>query len=185
MGAPPQEPSPLQTRRLDLRQPTADDAPALFSIFGDPGVTRYWSHPAFTEPAQAESLVTEILSLAAEGSLYQWVVALRASGEVVGTCTLARIDRMHRRAELGYALGRVHWGRGLASEAVAAVMRYAFERLDLHRLEADVDPRNAASLRLLERFGFRPEGLLRERYHVAGEIQDAAIHGLLRTEWTG
>jgi RimJ/RimL family protein N-acetyltransferase len=112
-------------------------------------------------------------------------VSLRTSGEVVGTCTLARIDRQHRRAELGYALGRAHWGSGLAAEAVGAVIRYAFESLDLHRLEADVDPRNGPSLRLLERFGFRSEGLLRERYHVAGEIQDAAIYGLLRSEWPG
>ena len=64
-------------------------------------------------------------------------------------------------------------------------MQFAFEELGLHRVEADVDPRNARSLRLLERLGFQQEGLLRERYHVSGEIQDAALLGLLRTDWSG
>ena len=60
---------------------------------------------------------------------------------------------------------------------------YAFEVLDLHRIEADVDPRNAASIRTLERLGFQREGYLRERWQVNGEIQDALFYGLLRPDW--
>lgn len=68
---------------------------------------------------------------------------------------------------------------------MAALIRFAFEQLDLHRLEADPDPRNAASIRILERQGFKHEGLLRERYFLDGVPQDAAYYGLLRREWTG
>lgn len=68
-------------------------------------------------------------------------------------------------------------------EALTALLDFAFGALDLHRLEADVDPRNAASVRTLERLGFRREGYLRERWLVGGEIQDALFYGLLRREW--
>jgi ribosomal-protein-alanine N-acetyltransferase len=72
-------------------------------------------------------------------------------------------DGSQRRAELGYILGREHWGRGFAGEAQRRAIDFAFEDLGLHRLEADTHPDNAASLRSLERLGFRREGLLRER----------------------
>jgi ribosomal-protein-alanine N-acetyltransferase len=101
---------------------------------------------------------------------------------VIGTCTLASISRAHQRAELGYAIVRSHWRQGYASEVATAMVRFAFNTLDLHRLEADVDPRNIPSTHVLERLGFRKEGYLRERYHMNGEIQDAVLFGLLRHE---
>ena len=102
---------------------------------------------------------------------------------MVGTCTLAQLSPEHRRAEVGYALARAVWGRGYLAEVLPALLTFAFDTLDLHRVEADVDPRNAPSIRALERLGFRREGHLRERYHVAGEVQDAVLYGLLRREW--
>ena len=76
------------------------------------------------------------------------------------------------------------WGRGLAHEALTALLNHAFGAMGLHRLEADIDPRNAASIRSVERLGFKLEGRLRERYFLAGEIQDSVIYGLLAPEWT-
>jgi RimJ/RimL family protein N-acetyltransferase len=163
-----------------LRWLTEQDVPALFAIFSDPVVVRYWSHAPFTELDAAKKLLTDIHQLSGEGTLYEWGIALSATDEVIGTCTLASIDRRHRRAEIGFALAARAWGHGYAREAVARLIEHAFGTLDLHRLEADVDPRNEASLRLLERLGFVREGYLRERYHVNGEIQDSVLLGLLR-----
>jgi RimJ/RimL family protein N-acetyltransferase len=70
-------------------------------------------------------------------------------------------------------------------EALGALLNFAFDSLNLHRLEADVDPGNLSSVKTLERLGFRREGYLRERWHVGGEIQDALFYGLLRREWPG
>jgi RimJ/RimL family protein N-acetyltransferase len=92
-------------------------------------------------------------------------------------------DLDNRRAELGYALGREHWGKGYMQEALRALLDYSFNELNLHRLEADVDPRNASSIRTLEKLGFRQEGYLRERWLVGGGIQDSLFYGLLRSEW--
>lgn len=134
--------------------------------------------------AEARSLLDEIHACFAAKSLFQWGVARREDDRVIGTCTLYHLDRRNRRAEIGFALAREHWGRGLMQEALVALLGYAFDTLTLHRIEADVDPRNAASLRLLERLGFVREGFLRERWLVGGAVQDSVILGLLRLEWS-
>jgi len=104
---------------------------------------------------------------------------------VIGTCTLARLDATHGIAEVGFALARDSWRRGYMKEALPLLVDFAFSRLGLRRLEADVDPRNVASLRLLERLGFRREGLLRERYCMNAELQDAVLLALLGRDWRG
>jgi RimJ/RimL family protein N-acetyltransferase len=173
----------LTASRVALRSLREGDAPALLEVFGDPEVARYWSSPPWTGLDAAARLVAETHERLRARTLFQWGVARRGDDVVIGTCTLLRPEPRHRRAEIGFALGRRSWGRGLGSEAVATLIGFAFGPLSLHRLEADVDPRNGRSLRLLERAGFRREGLLRERYHVAGEIQDTVFLGLLRREW--
>jgi RimJ/RimL family protein N-acetyltransferase len=96
---------------------------------------------------------------------------------------LFQIDAANRRAEVGFGLCSEFWRQGYMREALAALVRFAFGTLGLRRLEADVDPRNENSLRLLDRLGFRREGLLRERWNVGDEIQDSAFLGLLAGEW--
>ena len=173
----------LDTPRLSLRAPVDADVPALFAIFRDPEAMRYWTTPAMTDVAEAEALLNDIQRHAQAETLFQWGIARREDDEVIGTSTLFRIDREHRRCELGYILRRDHWGRGLAHEALTAVVNHAFGTLGLHRLEADIDPRNAASIRSVERLGFTLEGHLRERYFVGDEIQDSLIYGLLAPAW--
>ncbi len=173
----------IATARLCLRWLTPADVPALFAVFGDPETCRYLSRPALPDLAGAASLLAEIEACFAAGSLFQWGIALRETHEVIGTFTLAGITHVHRRAEVGYAMRRAHWGRGYMAEVLPTMVSHAFGALDLYRLEADVDPRNGASIRALERVGFRREGHLRERYRVNGEAQDSLMFGLLRREW--
>ena len=175
----------LGTDRLVLRALAPSDAPALFTIFGDSAVCRYWSRPALTDLHAATELQAEIARHFAARTLFQWGIAERATGAIVGTCTLAALSSEHRRAEVGFALAQAVWGRGYIAEALAALIGFAFDVLDLHRLEADVDPRNARSIRALERAGFTREGYLRERYFLHEELQDAIVYGLLRREWVG
>jgi RimJ/RimL family protein N-acetyltransferase len=152
-------------------------------VFGDPAVMRYWSSAPLTDLAAAKALLQEIHDYFTRGELFQWGIALADTDRVIGTVTLAWIEREHRRADVGFALAKSAWGKGYATEAVTRLIQYAFDDMELHRLGADVDPRNEPSLRLLERLGFQREGLLRERYHLGDEIQDSVIMGLLRREW--
>ena len=168
----------ITAHRVTLRWLTDRDVPALYEIFSDPEVMRYWSSPPLPGLDAAASLLAEIKRHFAAGTLYQWG-ALRDGDKIIGTCTLAAVNVPHRRAELGFAVSRSKWGQGYASEAIAAIIRFAFTTLHLHRLEADVDPRNLRSVRCLEDAGFVREGYARERYHLNGEIQDAVLYGLL------
>jgi len=172
----------LPTKRLRLRWLTKGDVGALLAVFGDPKVTRYWSHPPFSTTAEAEDLLARIHDCFQKRTLFQWGLELATTGGVIGTCTLAALNAAHRRAELGYALGRSFWGQGYMAEALPVLLRFAFGRLGLHRLTADVDPRNLPSIRSLERLGFQREGYLREHYLVNGETQDGVLFGLLRSE---
>jgi RimJ/RimL family protein N-acetyltransferase len=175
----------LAAPRVDLRWIEDADLPALFEIFSDPEVMRYWSSPPLDGPGAAVDLLREIRQHFKKRTFFQWGIARRADGLLLGTCTLFHLDAGNRRAEIGFALGRAHWRQGYVAEALGRLLEFAFGDLRLHRLEADVDPRNDPSLRTLERLGFRREGYLRERYHVNGDIQDTVMLGLLRREWSG
>ncbi|MDQ3082625.1 MAG: GNAT family N-acetyltransferase, partial [Gemmatimonadota bacterium] len=132
----------IQGREIVLRQLVDQDAPAMLSIFGDPEVMRFWSSPPLNNLVAAAKLISEIRTAFNERRLFQWGFSSREGGEVLGTCTLFNLDLAHRRAEVGFALRRDLWGRGLASDALGSLIAFSFERLDLHRLEADVDPGN-------------------------------------------
>ena len=173
----------IAATRVSLRWLTDDDAPALFSIFSDAEVMRYWSSPPLDEIDGARKLLTDIRDYFRQRALFQWGIARHTDDRVIGTCTLFHVDLNNRRAELGYALGREHWGKGYMQEALGALLGFYFDTLNMHRIEADVDPRNASSVKTLERLGFQREGYLRERWLVGGEIQDALFYGLLRREW--
>jgi [ribosomal protein S5]-alanine N-acetyltransferase len=173
----------ITTERLCLRWLEPTDVPALYEIFGDSEVCRYWSRGPLPDLDAAAVLQKEIAQYFEERLLFQWGVAERSTDRVVGTCTLAALSVQHRRAEIGYALALSAWGQGYMAEVLPALLAFAFDTLDLHRIEADVDPRNERSIGLLERLGFMREGHQRERYRVSGEIQDAALYGLLRPEW--
>ncbi|HLL14045.1 MAG TPA: GNAT family N-acetyltransferase [Pyrinomonadaceae bacterium] len=173
----------IAAKRLSLRWLADDDASALFSIFSDPEVMRYWSSPPLADPEGARKLLAHIHDSFRQRTLFQWGIARRTDDRVIGTCTLFHLDVDNRRAELGYALGREHWKKGYMQEALAALLGFSFDKLNMHRIEADVDPGNASSIKTLERLGFQKEGYLRERWLVGGEIQDALFYGLLRREW--
>ena len=173
----------INATRVCLRSMSQTDIDPLFAVFSDPRVTRYWSTPPLTDREAAVTLLDEIQNSNRQNPMMKWGVAFLANDLLIGTVTLFNLDLSNGRAELGYALGREHWGHGYMQEALQALLSYAFDVLNLRRLEADVDPRNTASIRTLERLGFQREGFLRERWHVNGEIQDAFFYGLLRREW--
>ena len=173
----------ITTPRLVLRWISEDDIDGLFEIFSDPQVMRYWSSGPLPNREAAAAMQREIVAGNLSNTMIKWGLALRESNSVIGTTTLFNLNLDNGRAELGYAMGHAYWGKGYMNEALQALLSHAFDVLELRRLEADVDPRNAASIRTLERLGFQREGFLRERWHVEGEIQDALFYGLLRREW--
>lgn len=174
---------PLRTPRLLLRPLDQGDAAALFGIFSDPEVMRYWASPPWTRLDQARERIVQDSNDLAEGSALRLALAPAGGGDIVGTVSLFNFAQPSGRAEIGYILARHAWGRGFMHEALTALVSYAVGQLGLRRLEADIDPRNHRSATSLARLGFKQEGCLRERWVVAGEVSDSALYGLLARDW--
>ena len=179
-----QLPTPtLHTERLRVR-PFADaDADALFALHSNAHVLRYWDSPPWTEPERAERFIATCRQLEQEGTGVRVAVDRLADGAFVGWCTLNKWNPDFRSASLGYCYGKAAWGHGYATEAAGALLRWAFETLDLNRVQAETDTRNVASARVLEKLGFVHEGTLREDCIVNGDVSDSWVYGLLRREW--
>jgi ribosomal-protein-alanine N-acetyltransferase len=174
-------PFELPCTRIKLRFITEMDLPALYRLMSDPGAMRYGSSSAWTSIQQAEESLATILAGYEKGDYLR--LAIEIGGTMNGFVTLRAFDKQNLRCEIGYMLARPHWGQGYMQEALPAMIDYAFGKLGLNRIEADVDPRNDASGRLLERLHFRKEGMLRQRWIVNGEVCDSDIFGLLKADW--
>ncbi|HEX3122653.1 MAG TPA: GNAT family N-acetyltransferase [Rhodanobacteraceae bacterium] len=173
----------LRTGRLLLRPLRAADAPAIFAMRSDPKVMRYTSSLPLVSLDQAEAFVARETAGMAAGESLRLGLQRLADDTLIGTCILFHRNAQCRRAEVGYELRHDAWGQGYMHEALQTFLHFGFTELKLNRLEADIDPRNVASARSLERLGFAREGLLRERWIVDGEVSDSALYGLLLSDW--
>ena len=173
----------LTTERLILRKPQPSDEAHFYAMHADPEVMRYFSEPPWQDASIAARKLAEDIAAFDNEEFFRFAVTLKATGEYMGSCSLFAEHRQNRRAEIGYALARPHWGKGYMQEALSALLEYAFIERDLNRLEADIDPLNTASASALERQGFKQEGFLPERWIVGGHVSDTALYGLLRREW--
>jgi RimJ/RimL family protein N-acetyltransferase len=176
-------PAPIDTPRLVVRQIAEADLPGLMSVNGDDAVTQFLPYATWRAMDDATAWYQRITGIQATGNAVQFVILSRDDASVVGACLLFNFNEGSARAELGYVLGRAHWGRGLAREAVAALVGVAFGPMGVRRLEAEVNPLNRSSVRLLQSLGFTREGLLRQRWVGKGRTYDVELHGLLRDEF--
>lgn len=172
----------LETERLVLRHMEAEDTDALAAVLSDPIAMQYYPH-AFSREEVAQWVARWMASYDANAyGLYAMV--LRKTGKVIGDCghALQNIDGKSE-IEIGYHVRRDLWGHGYATEAARVLLRWAFDTLDLNRVQAETDTRNVASARVLEKLGFVREGTLREDCVVNGEVSDSWVYGLISREW--
>ena len=133
--------------------------------------------------ARAERFIAACRQMADEGTGARLAIDRVSDGAFIGWCSLTRWNPDYRSASLGYCLDDAAWGHGYATEAARALLQWAFDTLDLNRVQAETDTRNAASARVLEKIGFVREGTLREDCVVNGEVSDSWVYGLIRREW--
>jgi RimJ/RimL family protein N-acetyltransferase len=175
---------PIETERLLLRPFRAEDLDAFCAIHADPEVVRYlYFDPPTREAArimlEKRARQAEILRA---GDKLMLALELRG-GMVIGDVFLTWLSETHKQGEIGFVLHAQHQGKGLAREAAEAMLRLGFEALGLHRIEAHLDARNAASAKLLERLGMRREGTIVENEFVKGEWTDELLYAVLAREW--
>jgi [ribosomal protein S5]-alanine N-acetyltransferase len=173
----------INAARVALRSITDNDLDSLYEIYSDPEVMRYWGSSPMKDRQEARDFLAEVHEDLRLRRCIQWGIAQRSDNRIIGTVAFFYLDFVAQKGEIGFALGCAHWGKGYMREALQAALGYAFNEMALRRIEADVDPRNLPSIRLLERLGFRQEGYLRERWLAADETQDSLFYGLLKKEW--
>ncbi len=173
----------LRTARLLLRPFGDGDGDDLFALHSNAFVLRYWDAPPWSERARSARFIAACRQLADEGTGARLAVDRVADGAFIGWCGLTRWNRDYRSASLGYCFADAAWGHGYATEAARGLLRWAFDALDLNRVQAETDTRNLASARVLEKLGFVREGTLREDCIVTGEVSDSWVYGLIRRDW--
>jgi [ribosomal protein S5]-alanine N-acetyltransferase len=162
----------IQTERLLLRRMRLDDAEALYAIFRDPETMLYWSTLPHASLAQTLAFTTHTISACDSGKADDFAVVFE--GKVIGKAGVWQND------EVGYIIGREAWGRGLAREAMRAIIARAFAQ-GRARLHADVDPRNDRSLKLLKKLGFHETGTAKRTYQIGDEWTDSVYLELLNS----
>jgi [ribosomal protein S5]-alanine N-acetyltransferase len=172
----------LQTARLFLRQFCLQDVVDLVRLAGDRQVAA--TTLRIPHPYREQDAIDFVSSCRPDFELgFGPRFAITIRDELCGAVGL-HVERTHNHAELGYWIGVPYWGRGYATEAAAAVIRYGFDTLDLHRIHASVFAGNSASARVLLKVGMRLEGRLRGHVCKWEKFYDLECYGMLRSDWT-
>jgi len=177
---------PLTGERVHLDILRPDDFDALYAIQSDPEVCRYLLYEPRSRERVSEVLERDAAAIRLAGAEDYIQPAIRdASGQLIGTMYLKLTNIDDKTAEIGWLLDPRRQGKGYAREAAALTLDLAFGELGLHRVYAELDPRNGASVALCERLGMRHEAHFREHMWFKGDWADTGIYAILEHEWRG
>ncbi len=174
----------LQTERLILRRVRMEDAEAIHAYRSLPEQLRWQPEERHTVEEIRKFLEPHIAAvLGTPDSWLALAITIRDTGQVIGDIGIHFPEKKHYEVELGIAMHPAYHGKGYATEAMRALMGYAFDTLGKHRVYASVDPSNAASIALVERLGFRREGHFLLSVRWKGGWADDLVYGMLESEW--
>lgn len=175
----------IETERMTLRKVRWRDARDIYRWTSDPEVARYVLWTAHESIHQTYAYVRYLKNLYRQGLPSSWVIELKETGRVIGSVGFMKLDDENDFCEVGYSLAREQWNRGLTTEALKAVLAFAFDQLRVNRIEAQHDVRNPASGRVMEKCGMLPEGILRRRIRNKGEYVDVRLWAILADDRPG
>ncbi len=164
----------IETKRLILREVTLEDAGDMFKYLSDTDVVKPMGLDPFETVNDVWDEIKWYESIFEKGSGIRWGITLKNS-----------LVTKHHRAEIGYELSKDHWGKGIASEALEAVVIYGYRHFHLERIEALIEPDNLPSQKLVEKQGFRREGLLRHYEYTCGKFDDLYMYSLIKEDLNG
>ena len=174
----------LETERLLLRQVSHADHEDWLAVWHSPGALDYLiDFEGKPESAVARDILDWAQRIVRQKSGIRWAITLKPDERMIGSCGFHLYERRHRRVEIGYELHSGFWRRGIMSEAVEAVLDFCFQRLEVHRVEADVVEGNVASAALLKQAGFTLEGIWRDRVFKRGAYHSLWQFGLLAPDY--
>ena len=168
----------IHTPRLLLRAAQASDAQHLNPAFSDPKVMRYWSEPPHKNIERTNEWISK-MSESKQNGVTDFITTLQPDLLPIGKIGV------WQDLEIGFLLSRQHWGKGLAKEALHAILPYLFTESGFESLTADIDPRNVASRGILEKMGFQEEAYVERTAEIGGEWVDSAYLRLTKERWEG
>jgi len=171
----------LSTERLMLREVSKDDAEEIFFLRSDKEVLTYLDRDPANSIDEAIEWIEMINEATKKNEVVAWAMNLKGQPKLIGTITFWNIRKEHYRAEIGYALHPAHQGKGLMQEAMATALDYGFKTIKFHSVDANVNPENMASIKLLERNNFIREAYLKESWYYDGKFLDAVIYSRVNT----
>ncbi len=175
----------LQTDRLILRSICNEDADFVFRHFSDPLVTQYlMDEPPVANFEEARAIVHFYLDPETKNH-NRWIILRKVDQRPIGTCGFHKWDQAHFRAEIGYDLAADCWGQGFMTEALRLIISNAFTRMKLNRIDALVYIGNLGSIAVLQKMGFKQEGVLRDYFCLNHTFYDHMVFGLLHRDWHG
>jgi ribosomal-protein-alanine N-acetyltransferase len=169
----------LETPRLVLRKITAMDAEEFLFLRSDDTVMKYIDRKRIHSIDEMLDFIDTIDETERGGNGINWAITLKGEDVMIGVICLLNLDRENHRGELGYMLHPAYHRQGIVNEAIAKVMHFAFHTVRLHSLEANINPKNAASAAILEKNGFVQEAYFRENYFFGGKFLDSVIYSIL------
>ncbi len=173
----------LQSERLKFCQISLNDTNALFEIRTHSDVMKYMDTDMMKSIADSEELIKSLTESFIKGEGINWGLLEKSSNTFIGYFGFWRIDSRHCRAEIGYALHPDYWGKGYMNEAASVLIDFGFNTLHLHSVEANINPDNLASKKVLEKIGFVKEAYFRENFLYNKEFKDSVIYSLLESDF--
>jgi [ribosomal protein S5]-alanine N-acetyltransferase len=173
----------LETDRLLLRKVTKEDANSILNYLSDEDVMKYYGLEPFKSINDALDEISWYQSILDNKTGIRWGITLKEQGIVIGSCGFHNHVSQHFRAEIGFELSKTHWGKGIAAEAVEAIISYGYEQMNFQRIEALIEPPNHSSQKLVEKLGFIREGLLRNYEFTSGKFDDLYMYSLLKQDF--
>lgn len=169
----------LETERLYLRRVVKEDVNEIFALRSNKETMKYVPRPLVKTEKDAMEHITLIDSKIENNEGINWAITLKGKTKLIGIIGHYRIKPEHFRAEIGYMLLPEYQGKGIISEALKETVKYGFEIMKLHTIEALIDPENFASERVLQKNGFLKEAHLRENEYYDGRFLDTVIYSIL------
>lgn len=166
-----------------MRKIAKTDAQDMYAYACDPEVTRHLLWQPHESLSYTKRYLDEVMRQYKAHSFFDFAIVCKEDGRMIGTCGFTRLDPFNHSAEIGYVLSPAYWGRGIASEAVEMILRFAFCNLGVHRVEARYMPGNTASRRVMEKKGMVFEGVERDAIYVKGAYQDVGKCAILRSDY--
>ncbi len=155
------------------------DAAALFRICSDRDWLKRWGSTVHETKEDSRRTIERLLESYREGRELRWGICLRSDGSMIGAAGFLRFVPEHFRGEISYEQAKGWCGKGYMTEALRAIVRFGFEHVGLHTIEAGIDPEHAASINVAERLGMKREGFLRENYFFEGRFYDTLLYSLI------